>query len=52
MLTETYPKTRVPQAMMLAGLFFDLKVPLDIPKGDACLSKKATIGRAHFSLFP
>lgn len=21
---------------------FDLKVPLDIPKGDACLSKKAT----------
>jgi len=42
MLTEIYPKTRVPQAMMLAGLFFDLKVPLGIPKGDACLSKKAT----------
>ena len=32
------------------SLFFDLKVPLGIPKGDACLSKKATIGRAHYSL--
>jgi peptidyl-prolyl cis-trans isomerase B (cyclophilin B) len=27
--------------------FFDLKVPLGIPKGDACLSKKATKGRAN-----
>ena len=31
--------------------FFDLKVPLGIPKGDACLSKKATKGRVLISNF-
>jgi hypothetical protein len=29
-------------AMCDRGWLFDLKVPLGIPKGDACLSKKAT----------